>query len=1040
MKIKTSTATVGVQQQPGDLYLSVDERLHITFIGSGRMDLSGQNPSDLVGEYLGDVFPALKETRLAAACVRVLESQNPEIVEEEIPAWQGRYECRVFPQLGGLFITLAKRGDPEHSVEENLREALEHSPDAIAVVDIVSDQVVYLNRKTFCGHALKDLITAEAALDAVHQEDHQFFKAHWERIRSTDDPELLEYRVRGRDEDWRWIRQRNRTITRTASGAPQRIFITLTDVTTEKQAEEAHRQREKALRESERRYQLISSLAADYMFSAHFDANGQLQLDWTAGAFETVTGYSFEEYIARGGLRSALHPDDLALFDRDLESARAGQVIHSEYRACKKDGEMVWIKVCASPVPGEHGQEIIGLIGAVQDITAQKLAEQALVESETYLKETQALGKVGCWKYNPATQSITWSEETYHLYERDPSLGPPTPEEEAAYYTPEQAQILREYTRLVINEGCEAQCDLEAHLPSGKVAAFFVRMRPEKDEQGQVINIFGTVQDITERKRAEEEIKQRLDELVTVNRISTVLNDARNLQEMLPNLLDETLALLKSDTGAIFLSNGNDARLERAVEYGWKNLKGGPRSSVIQDMVEMTFTTGETRTYTWDGTPRSGDPQDATQMNDPRSFFCAPIRAEHTIVGVLFAVISSPLSDIDLRMLATVSQISGNAILRARLNEQTLQQMQRLTVLHEIDRAINSVMELDLLLFILLSHITSQLHMDAADILLFDTVEKKLEFKTGIGFQTKDAFKYREPITNDLIGQALRKKSIVFEPDVTLPEAVISNRIQHLQGEDIKAHIVAPIIIKGEIKGVLELFHRRLFDPDPDWLNFLETLVGQTAIAMDSSMMFADLLRANKELADAYDATIEGWAMALDLRDRETKNHARRVAEITMRLARQMGIDDNQLIHIRRGALLHDIGKLSIPDHVLFKPGSLTPEELEIMHRHPQQAYEMLYPIEYLRPALDIPYCHHEKWDGTGYPRGLKGEEIPLSARIFAVADVFDALTSERPYRKAWPYAQALNWIYEQAGKHFDPKVVSVFLSMFHTGKLSALP
>ncbi len=1034
------TAPIGAHQRLGDCFLLVDERMNITFIDPARKDLLSQEARVLVGENLWDVFPMLKETRFAAACMRVLESQNPEIVEEDFPAWQGRYECRVFPVLGGLFITFAESADPRRPMEGALREMLEHSPDAIAAVDLDSGEIVYLNHEAFCGYTLKDLIAAESVWTGVHEEDLQSVKTYWERIRSSDYLDPIEYRLKCKDGNWLWIRQRTRTITRTTSGAPEQILITLTDITPEKQTEEAHRQREEALRDSERRYQLIASSASDYMFSCHFDSNGQLQLEWTAGGFEAVTGYTVEEYIARGGLRATLHPDDLAILDLDLEKVRARQPINSEYRTYKKDGEMVWVKVYASPVLSDNGQEVIGLIGAVQDITERKKAEQALAESEAYLRETQALGKVGSWKYNPATQSITWSEETYRLYERDPSMGPPTTEEEAAYYTPEQAQILREYIRLVITEGCEAQCDLEVHLPSGKIAVFFVRMRPEKNELGQVVNIFGTVQDITERKRAEEEIKQRLDELVTVNRISTVLNEARNLQEMLPNLLDETLALLKSDTGAIFLSNGHDAKLDRAVEYGWKNLKDGPHSSEINDMVELAFTTGETKIYSWDGTLLSDDPQDTSLVNGLRSFFCAPIRAEHTIVGVFFAAINTPLSDIELRLLATVSEISGNAILRARLNEQTLQQMQRLTVLHEIDQAINSVMDLDLLLFILLSHITSQLHMDAADILLLDIVEKKLEFKTGIGFHTKDAFKYREPISNDLIGQALRKKSLVFEPDVTSPEAIINNRIQRLQGEDFKAHIVAPIIVKGETKGVLELFHRTPFDPDPDWLNFLETLVGQTAIAMDSAMMFADLLRTNKELADAYDATIEGWAMALDLRDKETKNHTKRVAEITVRLARQMGIDDSQLIHIRRGALLHDIGKLSVPDHVLFKPGSLTAEEQEIMHRHPQQAYEMLYPIEYLRPALDIPYCHHEKWDGTGYPRGLKGEEIPLAARIFAVADVFDALISERPYRKAWPYAQALNWIYEQAGKHFDPEVVGVFLSMFHTGKLSALP
>jgi len=178
----------------------------------------------------------------------------------------------------------------------------------------------------------------------------------------------------------------------------------------------------------------------------------------------------------------------------------------------------------------------------------------------------------------------------------------------------------------------------------------------------------------------------------------------------------------------------------------------------------------------------------------------------------------------------------------------------------------------------------------------------------------------------------------------------------------------------------------------------------------------------------AYDTTLEGWARALELRDEETEGHSQRVTEMTLRLARAMGISDAELAHVRHGVLLHDIGKMGIPDGILFKPGSLTEEEWEIMRRHPTYAYELLSPIRYLRPALDIPYSHHEKWDGTGYPEGLKGEQIPLAARIFAVVDVWDALRADRPYRPAWSEEEVIEYIREQAGKHFDPQVVEIFL------------
>jgi HD-GYP domain-containing protein (c-di-GMP phosphodiesterase class II) len=166
----------------------------------------------------------------------------------------------------------------------------------------------------------------------------------------------------------------------------------------------------------------------------------------------------------------------------------------------------------------------------------------------------------------------------------------------------------------------------------------------------------------------------------------------------------------------------------------------------------------------------------------------------------------------------------------------------------------------------------------------------------------------------------------------------------------------------------------------------------------------------------------------MDLRDKETEGHTQRVTEMTIYLAREMGIREKEIVHIRRGALLHDMGKMGVPDSVLLKPGPLTEDEWKIMKQHPVFAYVMLYPIEYLRPTIDIPYYHHEKWDGTGYPKGLKGEEIPLSARIFAIVDVWDALRSDRPYRKAWPKEKVSKHILSQSGTHFDPSLVRVFL------------
>jgi putative nucleotidyltransferase with HDIG domain len=190
------------------------------------------------------------------------------------------------------------------------------------------------------------------------------------------------------------------------------------------------------------------------------------------------------------------------------------------------------------------------------------------------------------------------------------------------------------------------------------------------------------------------------------------------------------------------------------------------------------------------------------------------------------------------------------------------------------------------------------------------------------------------------------------------------------------------------------------------------------------------LQRAHLELAQAYETTLEGWSRALDLRDQETEGHTQRVTEMTVRLARAIGLSEAELVHVRRGALLHDIGKMGIPDSILLKPGPLTEAEWEVMRKHPSYAHDLLTPIAYLHEALDIPYCHHEKWDGSGYPRGLKGEHIPLAARLFAVVDVWDALCSDRPYRAGWPEKRVREHIRSLAGAHFDREVVRLFLAL----------
>lgn len=247
----------------------------------------------------------------------------------------------------------------------------------------------------------------------------------------------------------------------------------------------------------------------------------------------------------------------------------------------------------------------------------------------------------------------------------------------------------------------------------------------------------------------------------------------------------------------------------------------------------------------------------------------------------------------------------------------------------------------------------------------------------------------------------------------------------------LRSILCAPLTLKNELIGVLYVdnrAHAGIFRESD--LQLFSAFADQAAVAIDNAQLFEGLQESNRELEKAYQATLEGWVRALDLRDKETEGHTQRVTILTERLARSMGVDGDALVHITRGALLHDIGKMAIPDGILLKPGELTEDERTLIRKHPVYAYEMLSPIDFLLPAIDIPYCHHEKWDGTGYPRGLKGEEIPFAARIFPVIDVWDALISDRPYRKGLSHEEVRERIRVDSGKHFDPHVVQAFLEL----------
>lgn len=370
---------------------------------------------------------------------------------------------------------------------------------------------------------------------------------------------------------------------------------------------------------------------------------------------------------------------------------------------------------------------------------------------------------------------------------------------------------------------------------------------------------------------------------------------------------------------------------------------------------------------------------------------------------------------------------------RVMADKKIKNQLSRLKALREIDVSILGSIDLTVALKTVLRETKKQLNLDAVDILLLNHFSSEFEHYLDEGLEMEHLSKANIPLDQGFIDLHFNSNAKHYRFDLNTD---LGGQVFAMRGipDSFKSYYVLPLVAKGKINGVMEVFQKSSAEMDEDWIAFLEALAGQASMAIDNYFLFNDLLQKNLEITVAYNTTIEGWSRALDLRDKETEGHTLRVTDIAIKLAKRLGFLDSELVDIKYGALLHDIGKLGVPDSIFYKAGPLTPEEFEIMKLHVTYAYELLSPIRYLGKAIDIPYGHHEKWDGSGYPRGLKGEQIPLSARLFAVVDVWDALSTDRVYRKAWAPEEVIAYLKDNAGSHFDPKIVPIFIEMLESG------
>ena len=550
--------------------------------------------------------------------------------------------------------------------------------------------------------------------------------------------------------------------------------------------------------------------------------------------------------------------------------------------------------------------------------------------------------------------------------------------------------------------------------------AWNVHYNPIHGGNSEIVGAVGVAFDITEWQNL-----YRAQEIIVC--FASELRKAVNRSDMIPIVTSKLTEIFDAKNCALLSLNPNTGELVDEYMHGnWEFEKSSPHSSYDDNWLAL-----DSKRILETSEPFTDKKVYGCSKSPQVSYISGvPLIANYERIGVLWIGRNEPIVEDEVQLLADIGELMASALYRATQHELTERRLQRITALHAIDKVITGSLDLHVTMSILLDQVVRQLEVDAANVFLHDAGCQILRFENGLGFNfgslTENTFRLGE----GLAGRVASDRNFIHIEDLSQTEISIVRKSLITQ-EKFVSYFGIPMIARGKLKGVLELFHRQPLAIDSEWLDFLKALATQAALAINTADLFENIQQSNADLNDAYTSTLEGWVRALDLRDKETEGHTQRVSKRTVHLGRLMGICEEDLVHVRRGALLHDIGKIGIPDNILKKPGPLTDDETEFMRKHPIYSYEMLNQIDYLRPALEIPYYHHEKWDGSGYPKGLKGTQIPLAARIFAVIDVWDALSSNRPYRQAWPEEKIYRHILEQSDEHFDPQVVEAWVNAF---------
>jgi len=705
--------------------------------------------------------------------------------------------------------------------------------------------------------------------------------------------------------------------------------------------------------------------------------------------FEEVFGFSRVEAIGKTTAELGINPDEKTRSEIFKKLGETGFIHNIRMELFSKSGvqHTLFVNIDLIEIGGEKF-----ILNTTQDVTAQEKVLEELQNSEQNLKKAQHFAQLGSWTWTIPTNKLEWSDEMYVIFgiSKESFTGNLADVITSSIH-PDDRERVEASNASVVNEKTPIPLVYRLVMPDQSTKTVWAEAGEMiLDKQGNPYKLSGIVQDITDRILSEEKIHMQADALeaaanaIVITEISGKIVWANSAFTQLTGYSEEEylgkeLSLLNSGKQSI----GFYTKL-------WQTILSGEvwRSEIInRDKNGHLYHEEETIT---------------------------PIRDE---VGKIthFIAIKQNISD----------RIQAENRIHNLLNESE-KRLKRLQTLRDIDNQISSNYVLGNTLEIVLQKVKEHLEVDGVAVLLYNEQSRTFVYGDSLGLSTNRIRNSRVKLGESLAGRAAYQGRIVHITDVQNEIDPFFKSL--LDEENFVDYYGIPLLAKGKIIGVMEVYNKTPLFPDDEWMEYYQTLAGQTGLAVENAQLIEGLQKTNNELINSYDATIEGWSRALDLRDKETEGHTQRVSDLTITLAKHFGFSDEQMVHLRRGALLHDIGKMGIPDSILTKPGILTEDERKIIENHPQYAYNMLENIDFLQPALEIPHLHHEKWDGTGYPYGLKGKEIPLSARMFAVIDVFDALTSDRPYRSAWSKDKAIEYLKAQSGRHFDPAVVVEFL------------